>query len=102
MFTRRRTLTCPQHAVDGPLLGLGRWPACLARRAHVGRGRRGVWLRRELRKRVAARHQDLRGTHEADAVLAWQNHGLFEDVFAHGTVKLALQALHVGLAKARE
>lgn len=95
MNTWRCALTCPQHAVDGPLLSLGCWPADLARRAHVGRGGRGVWLRRELGKRVAARHQDLRGTHEADAVLAWQNHRLFEDVFAHGTVKLALQALHV-------
>lgn len=35
-------------------------------------------------------------------MLAWQDHGLFEDVFAHGTVKLTLQALHVRLAKANK
>lgn len=94
--------TCTQHAVNGPLLSFRRRPAGLTGRAGVGRGGRGVWLRWKVRRRVAVCHQDLGGTHEADAVLAWQDHGLFDYVLTHMAMQLTLQALHVRLSEGKK
>lgn len=92
--------TCSQNAVNGSLFGFKYRPANLSGWAGVGCGGWGVGLRGKVWKRVAVCHQDLGGTHEADAVQAWQDHRLFDYVFTHRAMQLMLQALHVRLWEA--